>query len=58
MKARWLVDLAQERVLGEESSELGIEVAGLCVVEAGLGVEDVAGEGEAVGAVASARWGI
>jgi len=51
MQAGRLVDLAEERVLGEESSELGIEVAGLGVVEAGFGVEDVSGEGEAVGAV-------
>ena len=36
-----LVDLSEERVLGQESTELGIEVAGFCVVEAGLGVEDV-----------------
>ena len=57
MEARWLVDLgSEEGVLSEESPELGIEVAGLCVVEAGLGVEDVAGEGEAVGGLASARW--
>jgi len=45
----WFIDLSEEGVLGEEPPELGIEVAGLCVVEAGLGVEDVAGEGEAVG---------
>ena len=44
----WLVDLTEEGVLGEESSEFGIEVAGLGVVEAGLLVPDVAGEGEAV----------
>ena len=35
MQTRWVIDLAQEGVLGEESSELGIEVAGLGVVEAG-----------------------
>ena len=49
MQARRLVDLAEEGVLGEESSELGIEVAGFCVVKAGLLIPDVAGEGEAVG---------
>ena len=55
MQARRLVDLPEVRVLGEESSEFGIEVAGLCVVEAGLGVEDVAGEGETVVAVVELR---
>ena len=57
MQARRLVDLAEVGVLGEEATELGIEVAGLCVVEAGLGVPDVAGEGEAVLAEAPARSG-
>jgi hypothetical protein len=50
MEGGWLIDLAEERILGEEAPELGIEVAGLGVVEAGLGVEVVACEGEAVGA--------
>ena len=49
MQRRRLVDLAQVGVLCEESSEFGIEVAGLGVVEAGLLIPDVASEGEAVG---------
>jgi hypothetical protein len=48
MQTRRLVDLAEVAVLRQEASELGVEVAGLGVVEAGLVVEDVAGEGEAV----------
>jgi hypothetical protein len=48
MEARWVVFVAEVRVLSEESSEFGIEVAGLGVVEAGLGVVDVSGEGEAI----------
>jgi hypothetical protein len=51
VEAGRLVDLAEEGVLCQESAELGIEVAGLGVVEAGLLVVDVAGEGEAVGAL-------
>ena len=51
VQARRLVDLPEEAVLGQESPEFGIEVSCLGVVEAGLGVEDVAGEGEAVGGV-------
>jgi hypothetical protein len=54
---RWrVVGLAEERVLGEEASQLGIEVAGLGVVEAGFLVVDVAGEGEAVGGVVELVW--
>jgi hypothetical protein len=48
MQTRRLVDLPEEAVLGQEPPELGIEVARLRVVQAGLVVEDVAGEGEAV----------
>jgi hypothetical protein len=48
MEAGWVVVVTEEGVLGEESSEFGIEVAGLGVVEAGLLVVDVSGEGEAV----------
>ena len=48
MQARRLVDLAEVAVLGEEAPQLRIEVPGLGVVEAGLVVVDVAGEGEAV----------
>src|SRR5262249_46648443 len=48
MEARWVVLGSQERILGEESSEFGIEVAGFGVVEARLLVPDVACEGEAV----------
>jgi len=55
MQARRLVDLAEVAVLCEESSEFGIEVAGLGVVEAGLGVVDVSGEGEAVLGVVELR---
>jgi hypothetical protein len=51
-----LVDLAEERVLCQEAAEFGIEVAGFRVVEARLGVEDVSGEGEAVGAVGQFFW--
>ncbi len=56
MQARRLVDLPEVAVLSEESSELGIEVAGLCVVEAGLFVPDVSSEGEAVGALTQFVW--
>src|SRR5262249_28218691 len=45
---RWVIDLPEERVLCQEATELGIEVAGFGVVEAGFFVPDVAGEGEAV----------
>src|SRR5262249_14701488 len=48
MQARRGIDRANVTVLVEESSELGIEVAGFGVVEARLFVPDVAGEGEAV----------
>ena len=48
MEAGRFIDLAEVAVLGEESPEFGIEVAGLCVVEPGLFVPDVSGEGEAV----------
>ena len=51
MQRGWLIDLAEVGVLCEESAELGIEVAGLGVVEAGLLVPDVACEREAVGGV-------
>jgi hypothetical protein len=51
MERRRLIDLAEEAVLGEKSSQLGIEVSSFRVVEAGFGVEDVASEGEAVGAL-------
>jgi hypothetical protein len=43
-----LIDLAEEGVLGQESSEFGIEVAGFGVVEPGLLIPDMAREGEAV----------
>jgi hypothetical protein len=49
MQRRRLIDLAEERILADESAELGIEESGLCVVEARLGFEDVSGEGESVG---------
>jgi hypothetical protein len=49
MEAGRLVDLPKEAVLGEESSELGIEETGFGVVEACLLFEDVACEGESVG---------
>jgi hypothetical protein len=48
MEARWIVLCSEEGVLGEESTEFGIEVAGLGVVEVRLGVVVVAGEGKAV----------
>jgi hypothetical protein len=48
MEARWVVVVSEEGILSEESSEFGIEVAGLGVVEAGLGVVDVSGEGESI----------
>lgn len=48
VEGRGVVDVAEEGVLGEESSQFGIEVAGLGVVEAGFLVELVSGEPEAV----------
>jgi hypothetical protein len=48
VERRRLIDLTEVGVLCEESSEFGIEVAGLGVVEARLVVEDVAGEGETI----------
>jgi hypothetical protein len=48
MEGRWVVLGSEEGVLREESSQFWIEVAGFGVVEAGLGVVDVSGEGEAV----------
>ncbi len=41
-----VVDVPEEAVLGDESTELGIEVPGLCVVE--LRIPQMSGEGEAV----------
>jgi hypothetical protein len=46
-----LIDLSEIGVLGQESPQLRIEVAGLGAIEAGFGVVEVSGEGEAVGGV-------
>jgi hypothetical protein len=56
VERRRVIDLAEVRILGEGSSELGIEVAGLGVVEAGLGVEDVAGESESISGAGQLIW--
>jgi hypothetical protein len=48
MEGRWVVLGSEEGVLGQEPPQLGIEVAGLCVVEAGLLIPDVSGEREAI----------
>jgi hypothetical protein len=48
MEARWVVLGSEEQVLCEEPPQLGIEVAGLGVVEPRLLIPDVPGEGEAV----------
>jgi hypothetical protein len=48
MQARRLVDLAEEAVLAQETSEFWVEVSGLGEVETGLTVEEVAGQAEAV----------
>ena len=44
MQARRLGQLAQVRVLGEEASQLGIEVSSFGVVELGFGIEVMTGE--------------
>ena len=56
MERRGIVDLPQVAVLCEESTEFGIEVAGLGVVELGLGVVVVARKREAVLGVVQLGW--
>jgi len=56
VERRRLVDLPEVTVLRQESSEFRVEVPGLGVVEAGLLVVDVSGEGEAVGGAGQLLW--
>jgi hypothetical protein len=51
MEARRIVNRDWEGILRRKPPEFWIEVPGLGIVEPGFGVEDVPGEGEAVGAL-------
>ena len=56
VQAGGVVNVAEEGVLGEEASQLRIEVAGFGEVEAGLSIEEVAGEAEAVSGGVELCW--